>query len=197
MPITYRRLDKSTHADTVLYEKDQLRFASTRLLREQWEDPHDAWVYLESFLLHYRNLIEFLGRPNPRQDDVHITNVWKLASKTPPANLKAIIAGGMKLWNEYEPRHGGDKISKYLQHCTMKRIDFKEWHIDVMAQKIEPLLVEVQNHLRPGMIVNAVQPPDTWTPHSASTTVLTITCAAALMPDNYPVGLKRIKRDGQ
>jgi len=74
MPITYRRLEKATHADTVLYEIDQLRFTAQRLFREQWEDHGDAWVYLESFLVHYRNLIEFLGRPNPRADDVHITN---------------------------------------------------------------------------------------------------------------------------
>lgn len=191
MPITYRRLEKATHADTVLYEIDQLRFTAQRLFREQWEDHGDAWVYLESFLVHYRNLIEFLGRPNPRPDDVHITNIWKLARKAQPTNLKKIMADGTKLWNECEPRVGDDKISKYLQHCTMKRIDFKEWYIDVMAQKIEPLLVEVQKHLRPGMVVKSVQPPETWTPHSASTTVMTITSAAVLMPDHFPLDPKR------
>jgi hypothetical protein len=199
MPTTYRRLDKLTHADTVLYEIDQLRFASVRLVREQWEDPHDAWVYLESFLLHYRNLIEFFGRPNPRHDDVHITNIWRLARRTPPTNLKQIIADGTKLWDEYEPRGKDDKISKYLQHCTMKRVDFKEWHVDVMAKQIEPLLTELEKHLRlASPVVEPVRPPEIWTPLSASTATVTITSAAAIpMPDDYSFGLKRVKPKGE
>src|SRR5690242_17651992 len=134
MPIIYRRLDKADYEDIVLYEIDQLRFAAERLYKEQWEDYRDAWVYLESFLVHYRNLIEFLGKPRPRDDDVHITNIWKLARKPQPTNLKQIMADGAKLWDEYE-RKNDEKISKYLQHCTVKRLDFKEWHIDVMLKK--------------------------------------------------------------
>jgi hypothetical protein len=77
MPVVYVRPDKLDHADTVLYEIDMLRYASGRLIEGNWKDPRDAWVYLEAFLVHYRNLIEFLGKPNPRPTDVHIMTIWK------------------------------------------------------------------------------------------------------------------------
>ena len=190
MSITYRRLDKATYTDIVLYEIDQLRFAAQRLYKEEWEHHRDAWVYLESFLVHYRNLIEFLGKPNPWGDDIHVANIWELTNKTPPPNLKKIVADWAMLWNEFEPGQGKDKISKYLQHCTTRRVVFKEWHIDVMLNKIEPLLVEIEKHLRPGMVIKSVEPPKSWTPLSASTTVMTITSAAALMPEQFPLDTK-------
>src|ERR1700691_322997 len=64
MPIAYSRPPKLNDADTVLYEIYMLRFAAKRLVRERGEEPQDAWVYLEAFLVHYRNLIEFLGKQN-------------------------------------------------------------------------------------------------------------------------------------
>src|SRR5580704_4695026 len=57
----YSRPEKIDHAQTVLYEIDLLRFARTRL--EEASTEGDEWVYLEDFLLHYRNLIEFFGKP--------------------------------------------------------------------------------------------------------------------------------------
>ncbi len=74
MVLTYRRPDKLDHADTVLYEIDMLHFAVQRL-SEQKLTERDAWVYLEAFLLHYRNLIEFLGKQNPSATDLHVTTI--------------------------------------------------------------------------------------------------------------------------
>jgi hypothetical protein len=53
----------------------------------------------------------------------------------------------MQLWQEYEPTdaQGGGRISQYLQHCTTKRIQFKDWRIDTMIEQIEPLLAEVES----------------------------------------------------
>ncbi len=61
------RIDKLDHYQTVLYEIDMLRFAHGRML-PLWEGAKegDVWVYLESFLVHYRNLIDFFGKKPSR-----------------------------------------------------------------------------------------------------------------------------------
>ena len=59
----YSRPEKLNDAQTVLYEIDMLRYAYDRLASPQptWTQA-DEWVYLEDFLLHYRNLIQFFGK---------------------------------------------------------------------------------------------------------------------------------------
>src|SRR6267143_7266875 len=116
MPLILSRPKKLDHPDTIRYEIDMLRFAAQRLA-EKTLTERDAWVYLESFLLHYRNLIDFLGSENPRSDDLHITNIWKLMNLTEPTNLKELYAIGKKLRAQYEPsdKQGGGRISQYLQ----------------------------------------------------------------------------------
>jgi hypothetical protein len=61
MQESFSRPEKLTDAQTILYEIDMVRFAASRLIRKKWETEKDEWVYLECFLLHCRNLIEFLG----------------------------------------------------------------------------------------------------------------------------------------
>jgi hypothetical protein len=178
MSLIYSRRDKLNHVDTILYEIDMLRFAAGRLVEGKWREPRDAWVYLEAFLIHYRNLIEFLGKPNPRDTDLHVTTIWQLVNLAPPARLDKIHADGAKLLNEYEPsdKQGGGRISQYLQHCTTKRIDFKEWRIDTMSKQIEPLLWQVEQCL--GQRVRILKPAkavEFQESHAASTTTLTIT----------------------
>lgn len=94
--------EKLNHADTVLYEIYTLRYAAERLRQEQWDDQKDAWAYLEAFLLHYRNLIEFLGKTNKiRATDLHVTTIWKLLKGTPPKDASEIHRQGVKLWAKY------------------------------------------------------------------------------------------------
>jgi hypothetical protein len=122
MPLTLSRPPKLDHLDTVRYEIDMLRFAAYRLA-EQKLTERDAWVYLEAFLLHYRNLIDFLGSENPRPTDLHVTNIWQLGNLVPPMEMDEIYARGRALRAKYEPtkdQGGGVRISQYLQHCTTK-----------------------------------------------------------------------------
>src|SRR5215469_13114318 len=147
MPVIRSRPKKLNHADTVLYEIYMLRFAADRLKGEQWDDQKDAWVYLEAFLLHYRNLIEFLGKTeNIRRTDLHVTRIWKLFKATPPEDASRIHREGAKLWAKYEKVEY--RISRYLQHCTTRRTDAKNWRIDEMSDDIEPLLAPVEVALR-------------------------------------------------
>lgn len=93
MSLVFSRPKKLDHVDTVRYEIDMLRFAAQRLA-EKTLTERDAWVYLEAFLLHYGNLIDFLGSENPRSTDLHVTNVWQLANLNPPATLNELYAKG-------------------------------------------------------------------------------------------------------
>src|SRR5258708_15648490 len=100
MPITLTRINKLSHSGTILYEIYMFRFSCSRLIRSDWENERDAWVYLESFLVHYRNLIEFLGKPpgKLRPGDIHITNLWVLEGLTAPSWVHEIHTEGQSMF---------------------------------------------------------------------------------------------------
>jgi hypothetical protein len=186
VPLIYRRREKLNHADTILYEIDMLRFSAGRLREANWREARDAWVYLESFLTHYRNLIEFLGKPKFSKTDLHVMTIWDLTKLVPPTTLTEIHVKGMVLLNRYEPAdaQGGGRISQYLQHCTTKRIDDKAWPVAQMVEEIESLLGEIEPCLRHKReILRPVRPVKFLSPHDASTTTYTVTAAAALFID--------------
>lgn len=181
--LIFSRPAKLTHADTVRYEINMLRYAVGELA--DWKlQGRGAWIYLEAFLLHYRNLNEFLGREKPRDGDLHVKNVWDLEGLNPPQNLDNIHEQGTVLWNRYEPKkeQGGVRISQYLHHCTTKRTDAKDWTLATMMAEIEPLLSELEKHLGPdtGILepVPARQYPSL---RSASTTTVTIATTTPLV----------------
>lgn len=182
MPVIRSRPKKLNHADTVLYEIYMLRFAADRLKREQWDDQKDAWAYLEAFLLHYRSLIEFLGKTtNIRRTDLHVTTIWKLLKATPPEDESGIHREGAKLLAKYEGVE--DRISRYLNHCTTRRTDAKSWRIDEMSYEIEPLLAPVEAALRPrahNPLVKPLHAVQFLSPHEASATVSTNTSPRAV-----------------
>jgi hypothetical protein len=185
MPITRTRINKLSHSDTILYEIYMLRFSCGRLFREKWENERDAWVYLESFLVHYRNLIEFLGKPQSRlrQGDIHVTNLWALENLAAPSWVNEIHIKGQSLFVKYEEQ--ADRISRYLQHCTTQRVQLKDWLIDEMNNEIEPLLGQIDKVLQPtNQLLEAVPAVQIWTAHSASTAVATSTAVAVRLPDS-------------
>ena len=190
MAIILSRPAKLDHVDTIHYEISMLRFTTQRLAKRDLVE-RDAWVYLEAFLLHYRNLIDFLGAENPRPDDLHVTTIWALARLSPPPNLVEICAKGKSLRSNYEPTdsQGGGRISQYLQHCTTKRVETKDWRIDTMIGEIEPLLAEVEKYLGPANgILSGVHAIGVLDPLSASTTVGTFTSA---IPTSFQYSYKK------
>ncbi len=184
MSLVLSRPKKLGHADTIRYEIDMVRFAAQRLA-EMTLTERDAWVYLEAFLLHYRNLIDFLGSENPRSTDLHVTNIWQLTNSTPPPTLNELYAKGRALRARYEPTdaQGGGRISQYLQHCTTKRTDAKDWAVTAMVDDIEPLLSEVKKHLGAQAFIFAPVPVKTLTYFSASTAVGTMTAVTPRLID--------------
>jgi hypothetical protein len=148
--VSFARPDKQTDAETILYEIDMFRFAASRLLRGTWESDKDKWACLECFLVHYRNLIEFLGKEqNLVQDtDLHVTNIWQRIGVPEPAQLPEIRRQGDILWVKYE--RAQDRISRYLQHCTTLRTEWKSWEVGTMNGELEPVIAEVEKALRNG-----------------------------------------------
>jgi hypothetical protein len=184
---TFSRPDKLTNSDIVIYEVYMLRFAARELLNRKVEK--DAWVYLESFLLHFRNMIYFLGldkgKRKLRDTDLCAKGMWQ-DQRLPKDALESLHRVGCELIHEYEPsdERGGGRISEYLAHCTTTRLVPREWRIHEMYRKIEPSLTELENHVKPSpefdQFMKRVPPVDFREPLNASAMVYTQTASAVI-----------------
>ena len=152
------RPGKLSHAQTMLYEIDMFRETARQLERDKWQGDFHKWFVLEAFLLHFRNLIEFFGRPDPRPTDLSIhkpESFWPDTSKRPTwpdtskRPTKAVLGSLHKpdLWAKYEGNANPDSISKYLQHCTEHRIDSKNWAVSEMHNELSGTLDEFERLL--------------------------------------------------
>jgi len=141
VPNIFSRPDKLNDAETILCEIDMVRFAARELTSGKPKPEKITWVLLEGFLLHFRNLIEFLGKELNlvKATDLHVTNLW---GKTLPAELATIHAEGAKLWAKYE--RVDDRISRYLAHCTKQRTQVKQWEVGTMYGELEPLVAQIE-----------------------------------------------------
>ena len=122
---TVGRIAKGSDKDTVLYEIYMLRFSFRHLLPLSNSSGPKTWSWLELFLLHYRNLIEFLGSDkNLRKSDLHVRKLWEQDDLPAPRDLNEVYAEGNALFKD--PKIGNDLISKRLAHCTKFLLDLKE-----------------------------------------------------------------------
>ena len=148
-PGVHSRRDKGNDAETVLYEIDLLQFARDHLLAppSSWTEL-DEYVYLEDFLLHYRNLIEFFGNPKPRDTDLTIKrpkDFW--ATNRLPDPKELALMKRPELWKKYDTSKNQHAISKYLHHCTKQRTVKKNWHINDMYEELRPVIDKFQSLL--------------------------------------------------
>jgi len=143
------RPDKLSYTQTMLYEIDMLRWTARRLLRNQWGEKIDQWICLESFLVHFRNLIQFFGSSRLQTDDLHITrsgDFWPDTSTRP--DTKVLQESGRKLCDKYENHEKEPHtISKYLHHCTTTRIEPQVWDIGEMYNELQATLISFENLL--------------------------------------------------
>jgi hypothetical protein len=131
------RPHKETHRDTINYEIDMLEFTLAKL-----REPPTTWVqddtnvYLEGFLLHFRNLIRFLNGENEQVDDLSLkTPARWMNGEVNPDEIAAIRTRAIGLEKFFGP------ISKNLQHCTTLRSDTNQlWDIEVMYREIKPII---------------------------------------------------------
>jgi hypothetical protein len=137
------RTPKDSHLDTIRYEINMLTFCFVRLSKSsEWKEQADMFVYLESFLLHYRNLIQFFfGNGSQKEGSLNIVNakVWAGRDLT-TAELSAIQTPAKNLIKKY-----WENISIYLQHCTERRADEDiTWKVKDMFEEIKPIIVQFQ-----------------------------------------------------
>jgi hypothetical protein len=141
----YERSRKSSHLDTVHYEIDMLDYSFSRVAgRRELPETNMA---VESFLLHYRNLIEFFGGAKHRTgSDISVADPQVWADRTlTPAELNSLQPPAQKLCNEY-----WSDISQFLHHCTERRFkDIKEWNLQEMKEKLNPILECFRRHFPP------------------------------------------------
>src|SRR3979411_2071023 len=99
--------------------------------------------------------------------------------------MNGLYAKGRALRARYEPTNAqrGGRISQYLQHCTTKRTQAKDWQVSAMVDDIEPLLCEVEKHLATRSFILKSVPAKTLEFCSASTTVGTFTAAIPLIDE--------------
>lgn len=184
------RPDKLDHAQTLLYEIDMLRYCRNKLAKDEWGDRQEQWGILESFLMHFRNLIEFFGKPNPRGDDLHITKVehfW--TPKNAPQQRQLDELRQQALWEQYEGPNNPEKISRYLQHCTTQRIMPKAWEFVKMYNELAETLDKFESLLpdnrRPWAVAKIIVPAKAEAVSSTTASTFTMTSGPTLfsLPD--------------
>jgi hypothetical protein len=151
------RIDKAEHYQTVLYEIDMLRYSYSRILKPPDGARYaDVWAYLESFLVHYRNLLDFFGKSRPRGTDLTIERpetIWSAEAgvdRQMPAqqDMQKMRTVGRRLWEKYDdPGKRDDTLSRYLQHCTMHRTSPKRWFPVEMMSEVGDLIALFEQHL--------------------------------------------------
>jgi len=180
MPASGDELSRPAKLDdpqTVLYEIDMLRWARARLLSHLPTEA-DQWVYLENFLLHYRNLIEFFGKPvnDPTDLSVHRPEIiWRGLALPAQADLDFMTRND--LWEKYDTRDNPAAISKYLHHCTAYRTVGKRWRVQEMYEELRPVIEKFESLLpnfKPATELAAKsRPPAASTVEGQSTTTVT------------------------
>jgi hypothetical protein len=188
-PVEIARPSKFTNAQTILYEIDMLKFAAGKLSER---DDLSSWLTLECFLLHFRNLIEFFGKPQPRPDDLNIRRpdtIWPDAATRPSAEALRPLQRE-DLWEKYEG-HVDDRISRYLQHCTEQRVEGKNWRVREMFEELDTLMSDFEN-----LLPDKIRPWENPSEPSAKVIVGPISCSTA-SPTVLPVaslGLTSLKK---
>lgn len=177
-PMEISRPSKFTNAQTILYEIDMFRFAAGKLVEQ---NGPSSWLTLECFLLHFRNLIEFFGKPQPRPGDLNIRTpdaIWPDAATRPSAEQVRHLQRE-DLWEKYE--QVGDRISRYLQHCTEQRVDGKVWRVQETFEELDTLMSDFEN-----LLPDKARPWENPSKPSARVIVRPISCSTA-SPTVMPV----------
>jgi hypothetical protein len=135
----FARRAKESHRDTVTYEIEMLRFCVQRLVAGKHSEVEDQYVYLEGFLLHYRNLVRFFSGEyhNEAKGDLSTANPQKWANREITTEEVSAITNPAKALDAKYHKY----ISKYLQHCTDVRSDHdRDWDVRLMFEEMSSII---------------------------------------------------------
>jgi len=140
----YPRADKEDDLDTIRYEINMLDYSYVRYIeleRKPGIERGDVNAFLECFLLHYRNLIEFFSSKKPREDgtDLRIGKpLIGMATRVPLEMTK-------KLTRDELCKEHWKNLSVFLDHCTIYRArDPKTWNVGAMYQQLNSTLADFE-----------------------------------------------------
>src|SRR5258708_10974276 len=181
----YERSRKKTQLDTIQYEISMLGFVYTTLSErnEKMPEPHRN-LFIEGFLLHYRNIVEFMSGAkhragkNGKTADISTAapQVWA-GQALSAGELAALQAPARVLESTYF-----EDISQFLHHCTERRVvEFKEWDLDKMYKEIEPVLSKFRQLFSP--VSEALKPRAMLSIDAATTISGTIAAGNFLCPE--------------
>lgn len=157
----FSRPSKESHEGTIHYEAQMLRHCKDRLMTLKKSDPtvdqREMVVYLECFLLHYRNLAQFLSGKGGSSKDLRMTNSKKWSPRQlTREEAEQVTTPAVKTYDKY-----CHDISTYLSHCTRQRYEEEmSWKPKEMWRDIEPAINAFEklfprNEGRPGTVVIA------------------------------------------
>lgn len=131
------RPKKASPQETIEYEINMLRFAHIQINRAAQSDDlrdHRFWMMIECFLLHYRNLIQFLSPSGKWKDDLSLENDFgEQVNEAKRIEIELIIAPLIKKYSK--------QISKYLAHCTRLRHELdRDWQVNEMYAELLPAI---------------------------------------------------------
>jgi hypothetical protein len=134
--------NKETYLDAIGYEVEMLRFCREQILqRPSSSDTRAQSLYVEGFLLHFRNLIRFFSGKRPRPYDLSTADPGPWAGRPLTDDEITLFQVAAECLDEdyYQ------SISKYLQHCTaLAQKGEHEWNIEGMFEEIAPIVREFE-----------------------------------------------------
>lgn len=136
---TFSRPDKESHISTIKYEIRMLRFSLDWLTKNGLghQPEEELCALLECFLLHYRNLVNFLSGKGGSSGDLSMASPSRWADKNYD---KATAEAIQKLAGHVYSAHSAD-ISTYLAHCTRQRYErSKKWQPGSMYDELLPAI---------------------------------------------------------
>jgi hypothetical protein len=139
MSQNFERPPKVEARDVIDYEIEMMEHCASRLLKSQTPPDtlsQDQLAFLEGFLLHFRILLEFFGKPsNQYQDNLYFQRPETYGLTPSAANLAAARAGARKLHSEWN-----EKLNKFLAHPTERRYTTKRsWQVKKMLEDMHEL----------------------------------------------------------
>jgi len=133
------RPSKDSHISTIEYEIRMLRFSLGWLTKNgtTYQPEDELYAMLECFLLHYRNLVNFLSGKGGSSGDLSMAAPKRWVRRDYDESEIDVI---QKMAGPVYAAHSAD-ISTYLAHCTRQRYEqSKQWRPGTMYLELLPVI---------------------------------------------------------
>jgi hypothetical protein len=134
----YERSVKTSAKDVIDYEIVMMEHCATRVLHHPPDvSDRDQLVCLEAFLLHFRVLLEFFGKPDRRhKDNLYFQRPQTYAAYPSEEAIEAASRHAANLEAKW-----GQRLNKFLAHPTERRYTTRRsWPVEEMRMEMRTLV---------------------------------------------------------